>query len=129
MASASATIAAPSNEAWAMANSDAEGWPPPLAVLVLTVVGKRNSAAAALCASQGQETGPPAATSRKRLFRASLMALHTVLQGRITPGGATLAEIAVCNDSAVAVLPNQPSDNSSGVSAVSAIGAGGERRT
>jgi hypothetical protein len=40
-----------------------------------------------------------------------------------------LAEIAVCNDSAVAVLPDQPSGNSSGVSAVSAIGAGGERRT
>jgi hypothetical protein len=57
------------------------------------------------------------------------MALQTVLQGRIPPGGATLAEIAVCNDSAVAVLPDQPSGNSSGVSAVSAIGAGGERRT
>ena len=37
--------------------------------------------------------------------------------------------MAVCNDSTVAVLPNQPSGNSSGVSAVSAIGAGGERRT
>jgi len=97
VASASATIAAPSNEASAIANSDAAGWPAPPAALVVDVVGSRNSTAAALWASQGHDIGPPGSTSRKRLFRASLMALQTVLQGRIPPGGATLAEIAVCN--------------------------------
>jgi hypothetical protein len=55
IASASATIAAPSNELWAMANSAAGGCPAPRAVPVVAVVGKRNSTAAALCASQGQD--------------------------------------------------------------------------
>ena len=57
MASASATIAAPSNEASAIANSDAADWPAPPAALVVDVVGSRNYTAAALWASQGHDIG------------------------------------------------------------------------